>query len=162
MTDRQPSGSFLTDWRWCLTDVLGAGLAHPQTGVRPHVHPRPIEQLDETPALIVYPGGPGSYIDSDPDDEDTITFCMDTVFWSVWMFAGVPYNEAAWAWLDFYAEHIGEALKACKGHPLNPTPDLYPTPFRIDQPAITELGGSFYLAASTDIKLPIQYEGANQ
>lgn len=112
----------------------------------------------DTPAVVLYPGGPGSF-DEGPDGE-AVTFCLRQMAWSAWLFFGPP-GDADWRAYFWWAEVLPDVMALVPSIDLaddGPGLPLAPRIDRISSPSLTEWGGASFWSASVDLSVPIELE----
>ena len=147
----------LTAWRYLICEAVRRGLE-----VECHPAPPPIV---DAPCGVVYPGGPGRYIDG--PDTDEATFCLDRVNWTLYLFLGAPYADESWILFDHFVGELHDTVDLCKSIELPATgrhlavepTGVAPSIDGVDAPRIVEYGGRDYLATSADLYLPVHLEG---
>lgn len=143
----------LRGWRHLIAKSLSIGLGNAEAEERFAVHAWPVPVLPGVPCAVIEPGGGGSYV-SEGDFEDPTSFCEHSVAaWRVWLFAGIPGDEAAWDELDRLIALTPGAVNAIPAHPS--FAGAPPTRGDVTPPTQIEYGGTVYLGAIFDLSMTV-------
>lgn len=157
MADDNP----LSLWREIIANAMEQGLGHPQLGrITCHEFPPAPGQI-APPCAVLYPGGAGSYVEG--ADAELESFCDYQVNYSLYLIAakGADIGQPnAWDWFDWFASRIWDAALLCRAD--DRSGGLFPSVERIDSLRVLPYGDVPVLAASADLKLPMNAEFIEQ